>query len=200
MNPLRRWIAVILFCMLCQNAARSGETKEIAIPDSFSVDQIVTVKGMEETVKIKFYFDKIKWRYDVRRGQEAIVTIARKDQGLQYTLFPDTKRYFAAPLMADNSPTSSWREKEAEWRLEGKETIREIPCEKYRVISKGLESYVWVSADKKIPVRVQTADGQSTLDMENFIEAPQPEELFAVPPDYQLLEVQVGNPQEAVAP
>lgn len=200
MNSILCLRAAFLFCLLLVSAVPAHAAKEITIPDSFSVDQVVSVKGMDETVKIKFYFDKIKWRYDVRRGDEAVVTIARKDEGLQYTLFPDSKRYFAAPLMADNSPTSSWREEDAEWRLEGKETIRDIPCEKYRVISKGLESYVWVSEDKKLPVRVQTADGQSTLDMENFTEAPQPEELFKVPADYQLLEVQVGNPQEAVSP
>ncbi len=200
MSLFRHSFVLILFWMIGGWPARAETAKEIAIPDSFSVDQVVTVKGMPETVKIKFYFDKIKWRHDVQRGNETVITISRKDQGLQYTLLPDSKRYFVAPMTDDTSPTSSWREQDAEWRLMGKETLRDIPCEKYRVISKGLESFVWVSEDKKLPVRVQTADAQSTLDMENFIEAPQPEDLFIVPPDYQLLEVQVGNPQEAVAP
>ncbi|MDL5054776.1 DUF4412 domain-containing protein [Oscillatoria laete-virens NRMC-F 0139] len=193
---IRALSALVIFL----SVAAADAAQEINIPESFSVDQTATVEGMDAPVKIRFFFDKDKWRYEVRQGEQMVVTIARKDQGLQYTLFPETKRYFVAPLLADLSPTSSWREPDAEWTLQGKETVRTIPCEKYRVVSKGLESFVWVSEDKKAPVRVQTADGKSTLDMDNFVEGPQPEELFVVPEDYSLLEVQVGTPEDAMAP
>jgi len=201
MNQLCRYFTVFFLFGICISTSYGQQaTSEIVIPESFSVDQVITSKSIPDGVKIKFYFDKLKWRYEVQRGTETIVTIMRKDQGIQYTLMPQLKRYMAAPMTADSDPTSSWRQKNAEWKLLGKDTIRNIACEKYNVSSQGIQSYVWVSADKKNPVRVQTADGQTTLDMENFVEGPQPEDLFTIPKDYQVLQVQVGTPEQASAP
>lgn len=193
-------IFVVWTLLLFALGKNAVDAQEIKIPEAFSVEQIVSVQGLDEKIKIKFYFDKDKWRYDVTKGDGEVITIARKDTRLQYTLFPELKRYMTAQLLKDNSPTSSWREPGAQWKLQSKETIRGIECEKYHVTDKELQSFVWVSADKKIPLRVQTIDGMNTLDMENFQEGPQPETLFIVPQDYQLLQVQVGAPPDQEPP
>jgi hypothetical protein len=79
-----------------------------------------------------------------------------------------------------------------EWHCEriGDGTVDERRTVKYRAISpRNLRYFAWIDPQLHFPVRLQSEDG-AVVDLVNIREAPQPEELFAVPASYRKFDPQ----------
>jgi hypothetical protein len=100
-----------------------------------------------------------------------------------------------------NDPCEQWQmaariaqavDQGAEWRCErvGDDTADGRPTIKYRAISpQGRRYQSSISLALRFPVRLQSEDG-AVVELVNIQEAPQPESLFTVPPDYRKFDPQ----------
>jgi hypothetical protein len=79
-----------------------------------------------------------------------------------------------------------------EWHCEriGDATVDERRTVKYRAISpRNLPYFAWIDPQLRFPVRLQSEDG-TVVNLANIQEAPQPEDLFAVPAGYRKFDPQ----------
>lgn len=72
----------------------------------------------------------------------------------------------------------------------GPATINGVVCTEYKYTSTDGKAYnIWVDTVRKIPVQMEALDHSFKLELKNYQAAPQPPELFQIPPDYQVMDM-----------
>jgi hypothetical protein len=118
-----------------------------------------------------------------------MVTIARKDKGVTWTLYLDKKQYTEKPLAAGGQPgkpdLSNFDLGSLKKENVGRETILGYGCTKMRVTMGKLPNgqpmtvTAWVADSLELPLRLETMG--ITQENRNLKVAPQPANLFEVP-------------------
>ncbi len=163
-------------------------------PTQYSAEQLftssTTTAGGGHVQKTRVYMDGDKIRMEVNAGGMEVISIVRKDKKECYSLMPAQKMYMTIPLAANQTEMmDAWRDPDLKIESQGKETIKNRACDKYKVTMKLDVYFMWVDASTKLPVRQASADGKIVIDWDNFKVGPQPAELFEVPTDYQKMGV-----------
>ena len=157
----------------------------------YSADMVMEAEG--HTVTMRVAMDEGKARSEMEMpgvpGQQTtplrMVTIVRPDLQKIYILYPDSQTYEEKPLDPHDVQFSAISAPGAATEDLGTETVNGTACTKYRVAYEGQSMWVWASQADGIPVKMQSTDGGTVIQMRNVEVGPQPASLFEIPAGYQ---------------
>lgn len=161
-----------------------------ARPRDYSTDMVVLEDG--QTVQtMKLYVSGSKSRVEgfTAGPLGKIVTIARKDLGVTWTLYLDKKQFTEKPLVAGGQSgkpdLANFDLSNLERRNLGRETVLGHSCTKTRVTmgnlpnNRPMTATVWVADDLELPLRLETMG--IVQENRNLWVRPQPASLFEIP-------------------
>ena len=161
--------------------------ESFSFPVQYSAEQTTAADG--KIIKSEIYADGEKIRLEINAEGMDMVTIMRKDQNVCYTLMPAEKMCMVVPLKSLGKTVDYLPSANTKLTFVGKETIKSIVCDKYKLSVEKEDYFMWVDASNKMPVRRTSADGNITVDWDHFKIAPQPADLFEVPADYKKMDM-----------
>jgi hypothetical protein len=160
---------------------------KFASAQKFSADIISKTK--EGVFKGRVFTARDKVRMEI----DQTVTISRIDKNVVWMLIPADKKYMELPVQPQNI-VASIEDKmpgEIERRLISTESIDGKMTNKYEIVyetaGKRETVFIWVSKDKKFPIRTSAVDGSWVVEYRNVVIAKQPDILFEIPQGFQKL-------------
>lgn len=175
-----------LFSLLCVLAAACSGAK----PHAYSTD-LVMLEGGQVIQTTRLFVSGQKSRVE---GQTAgpigrIVTIARRDRGVTWTIYLDRRQYSEKPLATGRQPgkpdLASLDFDNLKKEFLGRATILGHPCTKVRITlgnlpnGRPMEATAWVADSLELPLRLETMG--LTQESRNLSVGPQPAGLFEIP-------------------
>ena len=155
----------------------------------FSADMVTKAGG--RTQKGKIYFGKDKFKMDMSMGKYKSSIIVRNDKKLVYVLMPAQKMYMVTKITDDNRYSKGFKDLTKNpgkgvklEKLRGEE-VNGVPCTKYKITSKGMTVYQWISKKHAFPLRSMSADGSWSTEMKNFKSGKQAASIFELPAGYK---------------
>jgi hypothetical protein len=189
-----RWILFLWAALIGGGTAMAADE----LPRQYSADMEVEAYG--QTMALKVFMDEGKARSEMEMpgamqglGLSRLVTIARPDLGKVYLLYPDTKTYEEQPLRPGDTQISAATAPGADTEPLGTEMVNGVPSKKYQVSYSGQTMWVWTSVADGVPVKMQSVDGSTLINVKNVRLGPQPASLFEVPAGYKLGQGIAGN-------
>lgn len=168
-------------------------------PPSYREDLVVTSEKM--TITMRRFVDHERIRTEMSVEGNATVMLETGDaRGTTYTLMPEEKKAMkqSREAMSKHMPRVNQEAEEdsilPDMRVEdlGVETLGGVPARKLRM-SYGKEGDVvgWFDRETGAPLRMESVvDGaKASLEWKNRQVEPQPEKLFVVPKDYELIDM-----------
>ncbi|MBI4874482.1 MAG: DUF4412 domain-containing protein [Acidobacteria bacterium] len=161
-----------------------------AKPTDYSTDMVMLTNGQTiQTLKLYASGQKSRVEGFTAGPLGKIVTIARKDKGLTWTLYLDKKQYTEKPLAATGKPgkpdLSNFDLGNLKKENLGRETVLGYSCTKMRVTmgnmpnGQPLTSTVWVADSLEMPIRLDAMG--IVQENRNLKVVPQPASLFEIP-------------------
>jgi hypothetical protein len=155
-----------------------------------------------DRVTVRRFVSGTRSRMETKYDGQTFVNIQLGDAaGTMYVLMPEQKRAMKMSLSAMQGTTTSETDSGADtgtgalptaaadpsMELVGTETVNGRPARKYRVDMPDADGFVWLDADREVPLRMEA--GGQVFDMKNYDFAPVPEELFQVPKEYEVTDL-----------
>lgn len=164
-------------------------------PEQYSVDMVVT-RGKESFVlKRSIAGARVRSDFDVQGQQMSIVELGDK-ANTTYSILPEQKkamkqsRQALADLDAKAAPKEEGKEAAApagSFVYLGRESVNGKEADKYEFKGEDQVAYAWIDPATQFPVRMMASG--ATVDWKNYHVAPQPDENFAPPKDYEVVDV-----------
>jgi hypothetical protein len=167
-----------------------------ARPTDYSADMVV-LQGNQVMQTMRLYVSGQRSRVEGMRAGPLgpIVTIARRDKGVLWTLYLDRKQYVEKPMAATGQPDLSNLDLSSlQTENLGKENVLGYACTKMRVNlgalpnGRPMTSTVWIADSLDLPIRLEAM--AIVQENRNLKIGPQPPSLFEIPAGF----VKTGAP------
>jgi hypothetical protein len=201
------WIMLAAFLLaftgLCWAIEFSGD---MSTKVSIGASQQSPAQNMQSDGKLYIKGNKI--RQDVKSNLMNVITIARGDKKVRWTLNPKDKTYMelstsnrpdaADPLKSmsiDGMVKQMGGPDRVTKKLLGKETVNGFACTKYQIMSKiknaGVSSTIWIADKINFPIRVfsQSQGNKVTLEVKNIRIGKVADSIFEIPKGYKKMEM-----------
>ena len=148
----------------------------------------------------KIYMKGEKLRRDFAAGERVKIAIVRPDLQVMWMLMPGEKTYMEMPFSKASleQMMGMSKERQAEMKLVGPETVNGYETEKYQTTVKGpgqaVKSYVWVAKKFGVPIKMVSEDGKFTMEYRDIKEGGVPEAVFEIPQGYKKMTMPQGMP------
>ncbi len=148
----------------------------------------------------KIYMKGEKMRRDLAAGERVRIAIVRPDLKVMWMLMPGEKAYMEMPFSKASleQMMGMSKERQAEMKLLGPETVNGYETEKYETTVKGpgqvVKSYVWVAKKFGVPIKMVSQDGKFTMEYRDIKEGGVPEAVFEIPQGYKKMTMPQGMP------
>jgi uncharacterized cupredoxin-like copper-binding protein len=201
-NYRRVGLAIVLAAVVAASAAAQMPT---SMPQ-FSADMKASGRsGPGGGMNGKIYFGDKKMRFDMNTGGRETYMIHDMGTQTSYMVMPQQKMYMEMKAnMARRGPGSRMNDvkpvdpsnpcaadENYTCKKEGTETVNGRETDKWLFTNKKNPSdtrTVWVDQKLHFPIKMQSSEGD-TWELTNIQEGPQPTSLFAVPSDYQKMDM-----------
>jgi len=178
-----------------------------AVAQQFSADLVPLSAEHPDLPQSKIYVSGTKIRMEQQSGKGTVLIDSAADTA--FVLMPQQKTYMDVKAMGHmsqmfrpldpNNPCPGWeklaqetKQDDATWSCKriGNETVGGRSAVKYEATSsKGEIAHAWIDPQLKFLVKSDDSKG-SGMELRDIKEGAQPDDLFAIPADYQLTDMQ----------
>jgi hypothetical protein len=186
----------LLLVLVAVVLAASVALAQVATP--FSADTKTTSKG--SVIAGKMFMSGAKMRMEMNIGGRQVISIVDSAARVMYSIMPEQHMYMEMhtdqmmagrqqPTVKPYDPANPCaNEAGATCKKVGTETVNGRMCDRWEFTGgKGGPRTVWI--DQRVHVGVRTISGDTTIDVYNIQESPQPASLFVVPPGYTKMDM-----------
>jgi hypothetical protein len=168
-------------------------------PAEYSLDMEVQSKEDTFVIHRAVSMGRTRSVIELPSGEEVVVLELADDAGTVYTLLPElgigikqtaaTAEALAHELEEERLETTGELEEDvaitpAQIQHMKKQTVDGVPCNLYAITVNGHTACTWNDVETQRPVRMQAGDNR--IFWKNYVAGPQDEELFQVPADYEI--------------
>lgn len=174
-------------------------------PSEYSLDMEVKSEGETFVLHRAVSQGRTRSEMELPNGQQIIVLELGDEAGTVYTLLPDQKMGIKQTSATTEALAQELEEERLDAEAEGVEeevtmepaqikhmkeqTVDGVACNLYAITLDGHTACTWNDVKTQRPVRMQSEDGRITW--KNYRAQPQDEELFQVPADYEVQDMDV---------
>jgi hypothetical protein len=183
---LSRLTVALAGCLLLPGGLRGVEVAPVMVMDTPATFDIKAIREDGSVVPVRVYLDVGLTRAEMTLSGYDIIVIERADTDKMDGIFPQLhaiiEGYRSDPLLQRYRSFRSAFSDRGKFDLVGPEQCEGIACTRYNVTSEAGEVfYFWYDAARKVPVKIQAANGNVTVEISNFKAGHPPATLFQVP-------------------